>query len=160
MQYFDSALSEQTFSVIASRLQAEVDSAQRRLQVIADEHAGKPRAPGKWSRKEILGHLIDSAANNHQRFVRAQAVTALRLPGYAQEHWVSSQRYNERRWTDLIEFWCVYNRHLAHVIANIPESLRATPCEIGDTPAVTLSYIALDYVGHIQHHLKQIFDRS
>jgi hypothetical protein len=160
MQYFDNALKDQTFKVIACRLQAEIDSAQRGLHIITDEQAGKARSPGKWSRKQILGHLVDSAANNHQRFVRAQAVAALRLPGYAQEHWVSSQHHSERRWTDLIEFWTIYNRHLVHVIANIPESLRATPCEIGDSPAVTLSYIALDYVGHIQHHLNQILDRS
>src|SRR5262245_16460863 len=81
MQYFDNALADQTFRVIASRLQTEVDGAQRRLDTITDEQAGAPRAAGKWSRKQILGHLIDSAANNHQRFVRAQAVTALRLPG-------------------------------------------------------------------------------
>jgi hypothetical protein len=160
MQYFDSSLTEQTFTVIASRLKAEIDGAQLRLSAITDEQAGAPRSAGKWSRKQILGHLIDSAANNHQRFVRAQAVPELRLPGYAQEHWVASQRYAERRWTDLIQLWCAYNRHLAHVIANIPESLRDTPCEIGDNPAVTLSYIALDYVGHIQHHLDQIFDLS
>ena len=160
MQYFDSSLSQQTFTVIGSRLKAEIDGAQPRLHAIADEQASKPRSAGKWSRQQILGHLIDSAANNHQRFVRAQAVPELRLPGYAQEHWVASQRYAERRWTDLIEFWSAYNHHLAHVIASIPESLRDTPCEIGDNPVVTLSYIALDYVGHIQHHLNQIFDHS
>ena len=160
MQYFDSSLAEQTFMVIASRLTAEIDGAQLRLRAISDEQAGEPRPANKWSRKQILGHLIDSAANNHQRFVRAQAVPELRLAGYAQDHWVASQHYGERRWTDLIELWCAYNRHLAHVIARIPESLRDTPCEIGDNPVVTLSYIALDYVGHIQYHLNQIFDHS
>ena len=158
MQYFDSALSEQTFTVIGSRLKAEIEGARRRLHAITDEQAGKPRAAGKWSRKQILGHLIDSAANNHQRFVRAQAAAELRLPGYAQEQWVASQRYDERRWTELIEFWSAYNGHLAHVIARIPESLRDTPCAIGDSPVVTLSFVALDYVGHIQHHLRQIFE--
>ena len=158
MQYFDDSLSDQTFRVIGSRLKAEVDGAKPRLQAIADEPAATPRSAGKWSRQLILGHLIDSAANNHQRFVRAQAVPELHLPGYAQEHWVASQRYAERRWTDLIEFWSAYNHHLAHVIASIPESLRDTPCRIGDSPPVSLSYIALDYVGHVQHHLHQIFD--
>jgi hypothetical protein len=160
MQYFDSALSQETFEVIGSRLKAEIDRAQPRLHTIAEEKASKPRSAGKWTRQQILGHLIDSAANNHQRFVRAQAVPELRLAGYAQDHWVASQRYADRRWSDLIEFWSAYNHHLAHIIAGIPESLRETPCEIGDGPVVTLAYIALDYVGHIQYHLNQIFDHS
>ena len=160
MQYFDSALSQETFEVIGSRLKAEIDRAQPRLHTIAEEKASKPRSAGKWTRQQILGHLIDSAANNHQRFVRAQAVPELRLAGYAQDHWVASQRYADRRWSDLIEFWSAYNHHLAHVIASIPESLRDTPCRIGDSPPVSLSYIALDYVGHVGHHLNQIFDHE
>ena len=160
MPYFDESLADQPFTVIASRLTAEIDDAQSRLPAITDERASQRRPGNKWSRKQILGHLIDSAANNHQRFIRAQEVSHLRLPGYAQEHWVASQRYAERRWSELIELWCAYNRHLAHVIADVPESVRDTPCEIGDSPVVTLSYVALDYVGHIQHHLRQIFERS
>lgn len=158
MQYYDSALNDQPFATIGSRLAAEVDGAAARLRTLTDEQASTPRAPGKWSPKEILGHLVDSAANNHQRFVRGQGVAELRLPGYAQEHWVASQRYDERPWPELIELWSAYNRHLAHVIARIPESKRTVPCTIGDNPVVTLSYIALDYVGHVQHHLRQIFD--
>ena len=135
-------------------------SATARLRNIPETQSSQKNSPEDWSAKETIGHLIDSAANNHQRFVRAQAVPELRLPGYAQEHWVASQRYAERRWTDLIEFWSAYNHHLAHVIASIPESLRDTPCRIGDSPPVSLSYIALDYVGHVGHHLNQIFDHE
>ena len=160
MAYFEPSLSDQSFAGTAARLLHELSVAEPLLRAISDSQASKPRAPGKWSRKQILGHLIDSAANNHQRFVRGQAAPALHLPGYAQEHWVASQRYDECGWEDLIGLWCAYNRHLVHVIAQIPEDKRNVPCEIGENPPVTLGHIACDYVGHLQHHLAQIFQRQ
>src|SRR5580700_1612062 len=79
---------------------------------------------GKWSRKEILGHLIDSAANNHQRFVRGQLDRELITPGYAQEQWVETERFNDREWNELVQFWIAYNRHLLHLISHAsPERL-------------------------------------
>lgn len=90
--------------------------------------------------------------------MRAQAVTVLEDPGYAQQHWVASQRYGERAWPELVDLWVAYNRHLVHVIGAISEARGDTPVHIkGDAPA-TLSFVAMDYVGHIQHHLGQIFD--
>ena len=157
MQYFDSALSNQTFAETASRLLAQVADAERELRALSDRDAMQPRANGKWSPKEILGHLIDSAANNHQRFVRAQETDSLALPGYAQEHWVNVQRYRHRPWDEIITLWSAYNRHLAHVVASIPETRRNSLCRIGSNDPVTLSFVALDYVGHVQHHLRQIF---
>jgi len=159
MQYFDPSLADQTFAVTGSALRREVDLAEPRLRDISDDHAARPPLPDKWSPKQVLGHLIDSAANNHQRFVRLQAAGDLRLPGYAQEFWVDSQRYGDRAWLELIELWCAYNRHLAHVIALIPEAKRHVHCQIGDGPQLTLSHVAIDYVGHLQHHLKQIFQQ-
>src|SRR5688572_29978513 len=158
MQYFDPIHEGEPFARTGARLAKNVDAAVGPLRAIAEERASTARAPGKWSPKEILGHLIDSATNNHQRFVRAQAGGALRLPGYEQEQWVAAQRYRDRTWRELVELWYAYNRHIAHVIAAIPEDRRETRCNIGDSPPVTLTYIALDYVGHIQHHLRQIFD--
>ena len=155
--YFDPALKDQKFSVIGSRLLAQIRASERDLGAISDKDAGRPLAPGKWSPKQVLGHLLDSAANNHQRFVRGQEQDPLTLPGYAQEHWVSCQHYDERPWGDLIAVWSAYNQHLAHVIGHIPEDRRNVRCEIGSGEPVTLSFIALDYVGHVQHHLRQIF---
>ena len=66
-----------------------LQSAPLRLATISDEIASYQPATGRWSKKEILGHLIDSAANNHQRFVRAQFVQSLDTPSYEQERWVS-----------------------------------------------------------------------
>jgi hypothetical protein len=160
MAYFDPSLSDEPFAQTGARLRWDLDAAEPRLRALNDARASAPRAGGKWSRKQILGHLIDSAANNHHRFVRGQNETVVRIPNYAQEHWVASQRYGERPWHDLIALWCAYNRHLAHVIAGMPESCRNVSVQVGTDPPATLSWVALDYVGHIQHHLAQIFEEA
>ena len=159
MPYFDQSLADQTFAVTGSTLRREVDSAEPALRGLSDDRAARSLLPNKWSPKQVLGHLVDSAANNHQRFVRLQGAGDLHLPGYAQEFWVDTQHYSDRAWPELIDLWCAYNRHLAHVIGLIPEAERHVRCRIGDDPWVTLSHIALDYVGHVQHHLEQIFQQ-
>jgi hypothetical protein len=125
---------------------------------------------GEWSRREILGHLIDSAANNHQRFVRAQFKDDLVFPGYEQEQWVSSQRYNDEPWPDLIELWRAYNLHLVHVVAHIPEDVLTRQRDkhsldqiafnsVAQNAPATLEYLIRDYLDHLKHHLDQIWRR-
>src|SRR5881397_613769 len=102
-----------------------------RLRDVKDAEASIRPAPGKWMKKEILGHLIDSAANNHQRFVRAPAADPFVGSGYDQNAWVAANRYRERPWSELVELWAVLNRHLAHVIAGVPAEKLQTRCLIG-----------------------------
>jgi len=121
-----------------------------------------------WTPKEIVGHLIDSASNNHGRFVRAQYTDDLVFPGYEQEEWVRAQRYNEEPWPQLVELWKHYNLHLLHVIAAASEeklqqprarhSLDKIAWQLVDAaqPA-TLEYLMIDYIGHLKSHLRQIF---
>lgn len=145
---------------VADELRSEVAQTGRRLQVIPDVAADEPRAEGKWSRKQILGHLLDSALNNHQRFVRAQLTGELTFPGYEQDEWVSRQGYQERPWAEIIQLWQLANLHLAHTIERIPASARAHICRIGDDPhdpPVTLEWWVRDYLRHLRHHLSQIF---
>lgn len=156
MPYHDKSLDNQSFAATGASLDHEVSAALPRLRAISEVAAAQAHGSGTWSSKQILGHLIDSAANNHQRFIRGQSVPELRIVGYEQEHWVASQRHDLRAWTDLVDLWSAYNRHLAHVIAHIPESLRATPVFISDDDPMTLGVVAIDYVGHLQHHLRQI----
>jgi hypothetical protein len=124
-------------------------------------------APGKWSTKEILGHLIDSAANNHARFVRAQLQDDLVFAGYAQVEWVAAQRYQDAPWPALAALWREYNLHIAHVMESMPDEVRlgvrprhnlheiAWQTLAPDAPA-TLDYFMRDYVAHLHHHLRQI----
>jgi DinB family protein len=137
------------------------------LEEMPQERTRHRPAPGKWSPREIIGHLIDSASNNHQRFVRALFQDDLIFPGYAQDEWVSAQRYREAPWHDLLELWRSFNLHIARVMEAAPSEQRLRPRarhnldELAwkpvprDQPA-TLDYFMADYVAHLQHHIDQI----
>jgi hypothetical protein len=139
-----------------------------RLRDITPEQSRTKVSDENWRRIEILGHLVDSAANNHQRFVRAQFTDDLVFPGYEQDGWVSVQKYNDESWSDLIQLWSSYNLHFLHVFAATPETTRTKPranhnldkialaAVPKDQPA-TLEYLMRDYVDHLRHHLHQIF---
>jgi hypothetical protein len=140
----------------ADRLARILAATPLRLADVSDADASAPPAPGRWSQKEILGHLIDSAANNHQRFVRAQLAPSLEAPGYEQERWVSAQHYATESWPDLVNLWLLYNRHLLHIVRTLPEASLPCPCAIGGNAPLPLSEIVSGYVDHLEHHLSQI----
>lgn len=142
IEEFRLALEESTPDLVGM---SEIESAER---------------PGtdKWSKKEILGHLIDSAANNHQRFVRAQLSAELKLAGYEQEAWVRTQQYQNESWAELVQLWKSYNLHLLHLVSAIPEGALHNHCFIGENEPVTLEFLVQDYVRHLRHHIKQILE--
>lgn len=127
-----------------------------RLAKVSEAESLKPLSGGKWSRKEIIGHLIDSASNNHQRFVRVQLTNNLSLPSYEQGTWVVCQNYQSELWANLILLWKTYNLHLLHIISCIPEDKLNNQCNIGSMKAITLQFLVEDYVFHLKHHLKKI----
>ncbi len=137
----------------ADRLAGLLESVPARLSAIADDEAAQPLAPGRWSRKQVLGHLIDSAGNNHQRIVRAQISPALDFPNYQQDAWVSVQAYASESWSDLVALWLQFNRHLLHIVRAVPEQDLSRPCAIGGKPAMPLSEVIDGYVDHLEHHL-------
>ena len=140
---------------VANDLLSAVHLAER-LRQIDDVTAAKRPAPGKWSKKEILGHLIDSAANNHQRFVRLQLSGRIDLPGYDGDEWVRVQRYQDRPWREIVDLWQIYNTQLASLIRNADvTSLRHT-WRTPDGKDLDLEFIMRDYVVHLRHHLDQI----
>jgi hypothetical protein len=141
---------------LSERLLLLVQTADPKLRVVSDEESAQPVLRGGWSRKQVIGHLIDSASNNHQRFVRAMLADSLDFPGYDQAGSVRVQAAQEASWWLLVALWAAYNHMLAHVIAGIPPSKIGTVCRIGSDEPVTLGFLAEDYVRHLVHHLKQI----
>jgi hypothetical protein len=144
---------------IADDLTATVLNAVETLRPLDAAVVTHRPSPDRWTIKEVVGHLIDSAANNHQRFVRAQLVEFLVFPKYEQNDWVRCQFYNEVAWEDLIELWQRYNFHLAHVMRHVPAEALTTGCVIGDYDTVTLHFLMEDYVVHLKHHLAKISER-
>ena len=144
------------FPAIATDLRETVDRAQTLLAELSDAQTNQGSQPGKWTKKEILGHLLDSASNNHQRFVRAALQGDLVFPGYDQEGLVTLQRFGDLQWRFLVEFWAGYNRFLAHVISVMPSQSSGVTCAIGKNQPATLEWIAQDYVAHLKRHLNQI----
>ena len=143
-----------------------VDAAAARLLALTDEQAAVRSAEGKWSAKEVIGHLIDSASNNHGRFVRAQLQEELVFSGYEQAEWVAVQRYQERDWAELVSFWQAFNHQIALVMGAADAERLSRPRArhnldllawqpLKSSEPATLEYFMRDYVGHLKHHLRQ-----
>jgi hypothetical protein len=141
---------------VATALRERVSTAAPLLRTMPEAEVAHKPSPDRWSKKEILGHLIDSACNNHQRFVRVQLTAELVFPEYEQEGWVRCQGYATAEWALLVELWASYNRHLAAVIARLPKARLSAVCRIGGGEPVTLAWLAEDYVRHLDHHLAQL----
>ena len=145
---------------LALALQETVDREAANLRRLSERDAGVKPAPKVWSKKEELGHLIDSAANNHIRFVRASFEPEFRGPGYEQDSWVRTHGYQEMPWAEILDFWQRYNHFLAGLVRRIPEDRLTTPCVIGNSETVTLRFLIEDYTLHMQHHLDHILQRE
>jgi hypothetical protein len=139
----------------ASRLRYLCDTIPALLSDIPEEELIHKPSPTKWSKKEILGHLIDSASNNHQRFVRVQFEHVPSI-SYDPDLWNDHGYYNQLGSLHLISFWENYNRHLAALAESIPPAHLNKKCHTGGDSIVTLEWLIQDYVTHLEHHLREI----
>jgi hypothetical protein len=113
-------------------------------------------APGKWSRQEELGHLVDSASNNHQRLVRAQLEESPAMPGYDGDAWVALHGYQSRDWSEIIDLWLLLNRQLLAAARAAPDAAWSRTLTVGGGAPMTLAFLIDDYVRHLAHHLRHI----
>ena len=127
-----------------------------RLEKLSRETAENKPTPSTWSPKEELGHLLDSAANNHQRIVRAQFEDNPAMPGYEQNRWVAVHAYQRRDWKELIELWQALNRQLLAASEAVPEPAWSRTLTVAGSEPLTLQFVFEDYIAHMKHHLHHI----
>jgi len=141
---------------ISQKLNSIVNNFYQKYQDLNDEITSKRLSTDEWTLKEIIGHLIDSASNNHQRFVRLQIIDELVFPDYAQDNsrWLEIARYNKLNFPDIILLWKKYNVLIANIIKEVDRNKLNNYWKLnGDR--ITLKYMMIDYLGHIKDHLKQ-----
>ena len=146
---------------VIDRLQEHINTVPSKFLKYPEDELRRKPAPDKWSKKELLGHLIDSATNNHHRFIKAQfEKDPFILTPYEQEEWNRIQKYNEVDTKYLVEFWRMYNLHIIQLISNFPEEKLKIKCKSTDEreDAENILLLIIDYVDHMDHHLKQIFN--
>jgi hypothetical protein len=146
-------------SAAIERLRFAVTSLPGILYRFSETESGYRPAEKRWSKKEVIGHLIDSASNNHQRFVRGQITAGQDFPGYDQEPWVRIQNYQSARWNDLIDLWRAYNAHLLHVVSCMSEEGKRATCRVKGGNEMSLAALFVDYVDHLEHHLRAMLGR-
>jgi hypothetical protein len=141
---------------IAQRFRAEVDAVHSALLAVPVNLDDTPWRVGGWTRKQIVGHMLDSAANNRQRVVRASIHGRFTGPDYAQAEWVSAHGYSELTWATLLQWWEVEHEILAAAVDHVPEERLDAVCVIGENAPVTLRFVIEDYFRHQRWHLQQL----
>jgi hypothetical protein len=142
----------QTLNSLHKLLQVVPD----RLARLSEEQAESKPTPSSWSPKEELGHLLDSATNNHQRIVRTQFEDTPAMPGYDQNRWVEIHAYSRRNWAELIEIWQALNLQLYAAAEAVPNAAWSRTLVVAGSEPVTVQFIFEDYVLHMLHHLHHI----
>ena len=145
---------------ISEKIRETVAGARSGFSKMSPETTRRKPSPEDWSKQEILGHLIDSAANNHQRFVRGAQNAARDFPVYHQDGWVEVQHYNDMNWNELVDLFVQYNLHLCRIIDHLPQDVLDNPCHIGKDDPVALRFVIEDYLRHLEHHIKDILEPS
>jgi hypothetical protein len=139
-------------------LRTIVDEYTNRFNAIAEHHFSAKPLPHKWSKKEVLGHLIDSAQNNLRRFICGQYESEPPYIVYQQDFWVDSNQYQTTPAADIVMLWRLLNLRICAVLGSMPDAKRASLCNTGELH--TLEWLAADYVKHLKHHINQIIPGS
>ena len=140
---------------IASELDQSISHYMKMLNLLDETKASIKPAPNKWSKKEILGHLADSAQNNLRRFIVAQHEDNPRIV-YRQDDWVKMNDYQNTSLMDIRQLWYLLNRQIVTVLSNTDDEAAQRKCETGEIH--TIKWLASDYIKHLKHHLHQILD--
>lgn len=113
--------------------------------------------PGKWSKKEILGHLIDSAIHNLVRFTEINySEKPYRHRPYNQIELVNLNQYQETDIKELTQLWFSINNQIVRIMKSVDENALDYKIILSDESVIDLRFLMTDYVEHLEHHINQI----
>ena len=138
------------------QLRALIDRLPPRLKQLSPAQVEQKASPESWSAKQELGHLLDSAAKDHEHIVRTQLEDHPAMPDYDGVRWVALHRYQERDWQELVDVWTALNRQLLAIAQAVPDKAWSRTCTIGGSEPLTLRFVFDDYVAHLVGHLRHI----
>lgn len=143
-------------------LQEIIDLFSQKIAAIPEAEFSAKHAPNKWSKKEVLGHLTDSAQNNLRRFICGQYDTTPPKIVYEQDFWVKANDYQAKRSSDVILLWRLVNEQICSALRTMPAANYSQSCDTGkqEEQLHSLQWMAEDYVKHMKHHLNQIIPGS
>mgnify|MGYP000031661517 CR=1 FL=1 len=116
----------------------------------------------KWTLKEIIGHLIDSASNNHQRFIRFQLSEVLEFPDYRGSEWLRIQKHQNMKFLELLLLFYYYNKLIVNIILNMDEKCLENKWNINwdeNSTFITFEKLIIHYVNHMKSHLTHFRER-
>ena len=147
---------------IANELRKIVNEYSSKIIAIYDQEFSAKPLPNKWSKKEVLGHLIDSAQNNLRRFVCGQYESAPPKIVYDQDYWVKANNYQQTDGKEVTAMWKLINNQIATILEAMPVSAYPKECDTGKNSVSlhSLEWLADDYVKHLKHHLNQVIPNS
>jgi len=140
---------------ITFELNTIIDKHLSSLRSISDDEYNSKPSPAKWSKKEILGHLIDSAQNNIRRFIIAQYEYRPKIT-YNQDKWVALSNYQGYDLNNLIQLWYFMNKHICEILRSMPPAMAERESETEELH--TIKWLAKDYIKHLLHHLHQVLN--
>ncbi|HUS02025.1 MAG TPA: DinB family protein [Chitinophagaceae bacterium] len=142
-------------NAIATELETLIDKYLSQLNSINDTDLSHKSLPAKWSKKELIGHLIDSAQNNIRRFIVARYEEDPTIT-YQQDNWVAINNYQQWESNHLIQLWYFLNRQMVYILKNIPAEVSQRTCNTGTS--YTIEWLAQDYIKHLKHHIHPVLN--
>ncbi len=145
-----------------SQLRTIISEYSRKISNLSESDFAVKPLPNKWSKKEVVGHLVDSAQNNLRRFICGQYESAPPKIKYQQDFWVAANNYQQASQHDVITLWKLINEQIIAVLQRMPAEKYTNTCEMGNDQSQlrTLQWLAEDYVKHLKHHLNQVIPNS
>jgi hypothetical protein len=146
---------------VVNELRSVVEAYSQKFYQISDSDFSAKLNPVKWSKKEVIGHLVDSAQNNLRRFIVGQYDHQPNII-YQQDFWVQANNYQHAKKDDVIELWRLINNQIAAILTSMPKENYTKICNTGkETPELhTIEWLASDYVRHLKHHINQVIPKS